>query len=891
MLHELWGSEHSGSGSKFIVGIKGGEVKHFNQPDPDTAAAKAAELSQAGWDVYFAPAIFDGWRKAENAQALNAYWCDLDVGEGKPYETAKDALAGLISWCRTERVPEPTHIVSSGYGLHCYWVLDAGIPLPVWDQTARAFKQALRVGGVKADPTRTADAASILRVPGTLNYKQADAPAEVRWIKAADERITQERFADSLPTVGPKHVVRERPDDPEWSVLPPLPPGDGAVIRERCAQIRHVTDLGGAVEEPLWRATLSVAYRCEGGDELIHAWSKGDPRYDAEQTQRKAEGTQGPATCAHFDELRPEGCAGCPLRGKITSPVQIQIAAVPMPQQAEPWRVSKVGRFVVQSGGIWYTPPAPEGEEPDPPTQITGFPLWVVQVRERQKTAEQDTDGAVILVEWVSVDGRPKRGLLPLKLLHDNAQFKAWLADAGLAIVTWDFKAMTTYISQLTVKRLREEGVVRYHEKLGWCDEHKGFIVGNRRITREGETPALVQVSNPIAEMKGADHGNLDAWIEAVNAMNRENTRKHAFALFASFGSPLLDVAGRQSALLSLAGTSAGGKTASMMLAMSVWGHPDHLFHGAQSSLNAIERQLTLNRHVPYGLDEITQFNAKQAAGLVYMAANGTGDAKLRRDGTNRAIGHWRNVTMVTTNRAILDWSQLEIKEAQRRRVLELFFAMPMDRKIGATMYNASQLHYGLACVPYMQKVIQLGPDRIRGMINEAEQRLMKKHSIPDAQRFGLWLLSAASVGAAIAQAAGLHQLPITEIIDEGAHALVDNAYGTETANEVARNTIAEWLTEMNEHINHWPDHMQGRVVDAPVARIVSPTRMYIARAPLNRLIGDAGISPRAAREVFGPPCRIDEDKRKRLSPDSPAIWCYVMDPRVLGIESMLRDG
>ena len=887
MLDKLWGST---SNTRFIVAIRDKCVKHIAVQSAEQAERAAQEVSRRGWDAYFAPAAFYGEnRRQADAVDVGSMWVDLDCGPGKPYDGPKDALASLLQWCRTNSVPDPTHIVGSGNGLHCYWRLDAPVPHDVWKPVAVRFKQALRVGGVHADPARTADAASILRVPGTLNHKDPENPRPVKLLKDAPDVVRLDDFSAALPAVGPQRVV-EPPRTDEWGVdiqNAPLPPGDAPTIMSKCQQMRYYREALGVVDEPFWRAALSVLKRCHNGDYYCHETSKGDPRYDQAETQAKADNTEGPATCQHFADVRPGGCQGCPFAGKVSSPVQVAVVVeqpAAAPPADEPWRVSRSGRYTVQSGGIWFQPPSAPDGEPEAPIQVADYPAWVVEVRERVKLHQEQTDGASALLEWVSIDGRTKRGMMPMTTLFDATRFRDWLAEAGLAVATWDFKAMKSFISKLTVDSLRQRGVVRYHEALGWYDENSAFVVGDRKVSVDGTEQALVQNNNPISRLTRPANGSLDAWTEAVNRLSKPSLFQHAFALLASFGSPLLELSGRQSAVLSLAGISAAGKTVSMRLGMSVWGNPELLVQGANSSIKAVERQLSLHRHVPMALDETTQYTAKQMAALVYMAANGTGDAKLRRDGSNRDIGQWRNLTYVTTNRAILDWSQQQITEAHRRRVLELFFSEPMQREDGLALYNAGNLHYGLACEPYMVAVLKLR-DRIPHLIEKAERDIAKEYNLPDSQRFGLWTLAAAKVGGAIAQAAGLFTLPIDAIIHCAAMALHENANTTVRADEVAMDAITEWLSEHNDQINYWNAGRPGIPVREPVARVLHPNCIVVHRARLNEVLGEAGISPRACKAVFSAPIREGADKRTRLSPDAPPVWCYQFNPAELGFE------
>ena len=62
--------------------------------------------------------------------------------------------------------------MQSGAGLHAYFFLTQFLPAPSWILVAKALKAACVRAGFHADPARTADIASLLRCPGTINRKE-----------------------------------------------------------------------------------------------------------------------------------------------------------------------------------------------------------------------------------------------------------------------------------------------------------------------------------------------------------------------------------------------------------------------------------------------------------------------------------------------------------------------------------------------------------------------------------------------------------------------------------------------------------------------------------------------------------------------------------------------
>lgn len=129
-------------------------------------------LDTQGHDSYMACASFkdNSSRKQSNVSGVRSFWLDIDAGAGKPYADAEAAQAALLTFCRSAALPAPT-VVCSGSGIHAYWSLDYDISKDEWQVKADALKRLTEIRGLFADPSRTADAASILRPVHTSNYK------------------------------------------------------------------------------------------------------------------------------------------------------------------------------------------------------------------------------------------------------------------------------------------------------------------------------------------------------------------------------------------------------------------------------------------------------------------------------------------------------------------------------------------------------------------------------------------------------------------------------------------------------------------------------------------------------------------------------------------------
>lgn len=176
--------------------------KSRNQPisSVEHAATLAVNLSNIGVDSYFAIAdYFDGSsRTAANVKGAYCYWLDIDCGPekaeaGKGYLTPADAITAIYAFCEKAGLPKPNLIVLSGGGIHAYWVVKTLIERHSWKIFADAFKALTKALNLLADPARTADIASVLRIPGTFNYKYSP-PRPVLLIYATNEYYDSEQL-------------------------------------------------------------------------------------------------------------------------------------------------------------------------------------------------------------------------------------------------------------------------------------------------------------------------------------------------------------------------------------------------------------------------------------------------------------------------------------------------------------------------------------------------------------------------------------------------------------------------------------------------------------------------------------------------------------------------
>jgi predicted P-loop ATPase len=275
----------------------------------------------------------------EHALAFKSIWLDIDVGKPDAYPTINEALAGLRKFLTAVGLPLPSAVVGSGGGLHVYWVSKTALTRGEWQPFAEGLKAAALTYGLLCDAGCTADAARVLRVPGTANLKLPGRPRPVKLFGLLTEDYEFEKDLAVLRTVDTGNSRIVMPRDPELEGAP-LPIFAGIEIdlgarithEERivnlddvapqCAFIKEALDTGGAAfGQPLWNLTTLIATFTEGGRNDAHRMARGYAQYNTAETDalfdrkldERANKRLGWPGCKPIQAAGCKSCATCPL--------------------------------------------------------------------------------------------------------------------------------------------------------------------------------------------------------------------------------------------------------------------------------------------------------------------------------------------------------------------------------------------------------------------------------------------------------------------------------------------------------------------------------------------------------------------------------------------------
>jgi len=714
----------------------------------------AMNFDENGFDAYFALGTFEeaGSREADNVKQMRAFFMDLDCGvnlkTGKPKEFPDQyaAIVALKTFVKANGLPRP-FLVSSGYGVHVYWPLTAPVDFMTWLPVAEKLKALAKAQGFKADETVTADAARVLRVPGTHNHK-GGASKPVTFFGTAEPAPVEffafaallQSVAGSLPTNMPAR--RYSPAVTNNAMMDALIGKREASFKnimqktiagKGCAQLAHCIENRAELSEPMWRAALSIAKHCTDMPKAVRAVSMGHPDYDEDAAMQKAGLIKGPYLCARFEEYNPGGCQGCPNWNKIKSPVvlgqqfteaspQDNTIVVDNPEKPnEPPRVYEIPEypspyFRGKDGGVFVRVTDDDGE-------ITERIIWHHDLYVVRRLNDPEQGEIVEMRHHLPRDG-VRSFVVPLYVVTSKEEFRKVLATNGVIAINKEVDAIMSF-TQSMVKNLQiTTQADDAHRQFGWLPDFKGFVLGDKVIYED-----RVEFNAPSAATRGMleffePAGTLDGWRDAVNFYNRPGFELHQFITCVGFGSVLMKFLPINAALLHIWSKDSGfGKTHAQYAALSIWGDPGRLLLQERDTHNSRMNRADVMHSLPVCMDEITNIKPQDASDMIYQITGGQQRNRLASTGnTERYRGDpWNLLFISSANCSLIDKVSMAkaMPKAEAQRVLEIetskLFNEKADKRQTDAFSTNIQTNYGHAGTLFVQYV----------MANLAETKLL----------------------------------------------------------------------------------------------------------------------------------------------------------------------
>ena len=922
----------SNKGLYCLFAVKGKDRQQYFFDDITKLLSAAEKLDGMGADTYYALATFKTGesRKADNAHQLQSFFIDIDCGEGKPYATRADGWRALKQFKQETGLPRPT-VVGSGGGLHVYWPLTAPIAPEDWKPIAERLKMLCAEKGFHADPAVTADVARILRIPGTHNHKE-DQPRQVEILgnnvpEAVDLSVIEECVADAAI---PAPVVVDHREKLLSEEQAKLHAGkvfkfknlyDKIRVGKGCPQVEYILRNRATLEEPLWRAGLSLAKVCEDKDKAVVKISETYPGYSKAEAYKKMEETKGPYTCAMFNELNPDVCTECPHKNrKFASPIALagellhadttnEVATTPIEGTLEPETVTFQNTitdipaypkpfFRPQNGGVYVEV---LNTKADPP------------VKEQQRIYEYDLyatqwirdpdEGSSIVVKLHLPNNNEREFPLSLANMTENNELRRKLAKEG--IVTNNWSGLKDYLMEWTRKLQKETHEEDARTQFGWDRKGETFAVGDKLIYKGGK----VGPNHPSARTSPyfkyfEPTGTLEGWKKAMSAFNNRHSMAHQFVICTGFGSPLMqfmpNVSG--SAIHIHSADTGLGKTTAMWAAASIWGNYEDLIAEAKDTKAFMSLRAETLKNLPLYVDELTGTSISPEELETHLHVITQGKNRGRSESSANKERHrgdkWGLITVSTGNLSVAE--KISTTKAESRaevgRILEIrvddYTELEHD-SLDFREFNAGLAeNYGHAGVLFMMYV-QREREFVENTVRRVYDKIRSLYKLTDQNRYWLAGLTCTIAGGILAKGWGLIDFDMEALLYKFVKKLLKHNRGVlDSAHTTPEEIINAYVGMFYRDflIVEGTNNKTAKInpVQTPMRTMrgryePNTGNLWIVTKLFNQwCIREAGIGPKEAIDALVKKYKCKSAVKKRLNGNTnlaPAMeWCMLLE-------------
>jgi hypothetical protein len=806
-----------GHGYYCVAGYKAPARDHVFVEDLATTTETIDTWLGRRRDIYFALSTFEkkGSREAVNARYIRALFIDMDGYASK--KDAANALSGFLDDTGLHRFGTPW-VVASGGGLHCYWPFEHAVSIPEWLPLAERFKRLCKARGLSIDMTVTADAARVLRIPGTLNFKPdypqprpvsillEGSPVPFDDLLDAVSALVEDDGA-TLPALPMLALPGQRPTNASPTrvklmenttvrfkhIIDRTKKGDG------CAQIAHyVEHASDEGMEPLWRGLLSQAKFCADGDRAAVWLSKLHP-YDDTRMRTKLNEIKGPYSCVKLDGLNPGVCSGCKHWGNITNPLALgrELVADNAPKEIELLKVDEVTdeREVVKvmrpappkgysygaNGGVYVERIVEEadGTKRKQNVMLLPYDMFVVDllVKEGEHTVHM----------VANKKDAPVDILMPQRYTVSKDDCIKKLAEQNIlaAFGAGNDKNLFDYLRACVEEASLTKQAVRVPQQYGWQEDgsfvYSGRVFFPNGFERSVPMPDLANLNRATRSM-----GTLENWRKFPQMLIKRRLFDMLAMMCIGFGSPLMRFT-QMSALTFHAGSteSGTGKSLTLTAIASIMGHPINYRTSKSTSAVTMQQRMGNLNSLPFVSDEITHKSRQDMEwfpGLIFDTAEGKGKEKSEVYANRERINNvsWSLLSFLTSNTHMQDYmsgSRQHSSNGELFRMLEwtpneALNWTPEETEVLKLLYA----NYGVAGEKYIRWLVQ-HQDTARSVARLAEERLKQEWRMSGDERF--WAAGCAAVvaGAILASSkyADIVDIPVDAII-ESLRKLVEKA-------------------------------------------------------------------------------------------------------------------
>jgi hypothetical protein len=842
-------------------------------PDLDALVSYADRCKQKKCDVYFATGSFGEQRTQDQCRNKRALYLDIDVGLGKLYADKRTAITELFTFCDSH-FERPNILVDSGGGVHAYWTFTNEISADAWLPMATALKDLCETHGLAADPTVTADAARILRVPGTFNQKE-DTPREVKIIHASTKEYNPSKLgkllgstrSNSLQALG--SMATE--SDVTFEVASNTPFFAEKII-ERCAVLKHSYETGGAGQlEPLWMAQLSLmAYAVDGG-EHIHTLSDQHADYDYQRTEKKYNarvrvkdaGKFGPPLCKTLGMYLPEKCRQCRFNGRIKSPIVLgreeDGAEIPFPYKQDDKAIYRLEKKELESG-----------EVEEKAVKVVSFPVENFQV-----FSSPDPSQGMVFRFTVDKYGA-KLVTFTTKHLSDKRQLLVELSNSDVPLHSHEYSEFVRLMTTWADKMVQAKQVGKPTVALGWSKDKDGptFTLIDKTITKSSGDKEVTFLDREFVK-DFTPQGGRDAWIQVSKYLTAENRHAITAGILSAFAAPLITFTGVNGCVLALVSDKSGtGKSTALRTAQAVWGDPRRGVNALDDTPLSVANRMGKLNNLPAFWDELRmKEQVEKFVLLMFQVSQGKERSRLKSNITTQHVGTWNTLITVASNESITDHVRHLVHgtDAGLLRVFEVTVPYLQRKQDIDALSKSLDSNFGHIGGEYAQWLVTNHKTAL-SLLEKVKLSFSSKVAADSAERFWVATCSALLTAAIITKKLGLTAIDIDQftswLVKEFRRSRAEQTMDFDPVEIRAKKYLFQFLDIHKDQVVVF-DHLSGRGVTT-----VGTLRSQL---PKGEILGVYAI----------------EDKKVRVKRMPFVKWVYEhhKEPHTRMIEALVAQG
>lgn len=618
---------------------------------------------------------------------VTCIWADLDF---------KSVPGGAIEvFRRIKDLPlRPSLVINSGYGRHVYYAFNTplrGSELLVWDELIRGLRDTLQSDA-------TVDLARRLRLPGTLNVKEARpelchiCDEESSWVRYSLEEV-RGAFRDA--------PARPRPRDRSAAPAPASSLPDDW-LREIWS---HAELNKRRVSKPVIEAITTGKWKVRTGVNAGREDDQSSRDNMIANTLLELEFTE--EEVADIFRAYPEGCgskAADPKHGEVYLDRTIKAAVRNQKEKgrtggnnakgasaktkpaAGPERAAGVGSNGAPApddlpegfeggnglpsyyefhadGSVWHHRPMSDWDKSLPkPEQVSSSFMRIVEIHENIDTGQLSASVEYKYGNVVRVTTIPRAQMVEARSLVTA------LGGAGAPVTSNNARKVVSYLAAYETCFIDQIPKKKVTSRFGRGRNDGPFFLPGMESDIEFAPTGAGDMS--LYRGFASRRGTLQEWRDTMNLVASDTMMIPQVAVLAALVPPLQSKLQIPNFILDINGTTGCGKSITAKLAASVWGkprEPDSIMLQWEVTKVAAEQIAGMCSDLPVFLDDAQHVSDDLKKTVIYMIANGKGKARGSKAGGIRDTPYWHTVCISTLEHPLHEASP---HEGARARLL-----------------------------------------------------------------------------------------------------------------------------------------------------------------------------------------------------------------------------